>query len=156
MMRPLYAEILVAGIIYKGQFSWYVGERDIWYLDYHIENLAAEFYPIQRKGIPVLDERTADKFLDKMKENRYSTSRLKQLFWDDFIAYGTEAVYDYRPCFLVDFDHQRFYSNFPELSSFEEQIPSHWAGYFKEFSDLIPQEYHYWRTEHGVTYLDVN
>lgn len=155
MNRPLYTEIIVTGIIYKGIFNWYVGERDIWYLNYQIELMPEEFYPIQRKGIPVLDELMAEKFLMNMDEQMYSTVTLRQMFLSDSLIYGDEAIYDYRPCFLIDFDNQRFYSAFPELSSFEEQIPEHWTGYFKGFSDLIPLDYHYWKDENGIDFFEV-
>lgn len=156
---PEYCENIVAGVIYKGHFEWYVTPYDIWFLDldkryeayrrWYIENGRTEkrfiydlgdkeHYFGHRYGIGIADKDTADKLLSKIDKYRTETAELKE--WFD-IENDKTNVY---PILLIDFDKKRLVSYCPEPFGYENYVPKGWVGEYKDIIGLVPIEKIYW------------
>ncbi|EOP72617.1 hypothetical protein KOW_01185 [Bacillus cereus VDM006] len=144
MLNPLYTKNVIVGIKYKNKFNWYITEPDLWYLDYNQAGYAPDEYAEERKDISILNENTIDNFLERIEKYEVFTEEIRSNFLSELSNNGEETIYDYNPCFLIDFDDLNFHSNYPELISFEEYIPNNWKGYLQHFDKQIPCEYRYW------------
>ncbi|MGM0219146.1 hypothetical protein [Enterococcus sp. AZ126] len=152
MLKPMYAENIIVGVRYKEVFNWYITDTELWYLDYNQAGYSTEEYPKERTNISVLNEDTESIFLENVEKYKVSTNSIKLDFFKEFRKDREEAIYDYNPSLLIDFDNQIFYSNYPESISFEEYIPDNWVGHFQKFFERIPSKYRYWE-EKGINYL---
>ncbi|UAC48790.1 hypothetical protein K6959_02140 [Bacillus aquiflavi] len=152
MVNPKYAEQVLVGIQYKNSFSWYLGDCEMWYLDYNEAGYLPSEYEKEREGIPILTKDTVDAFLERIEQNKINTEDIKRKFLSELEENPNDAIYDYRPFFLVDFDNSIFYSQFPESISFEEYIPKDWKGYFQKFYENVPDKFRYWQID-GKNYF---
>ncbi|GIO31718.1 hypothetical protein J2TS6_28590 [Paenibacillus albilobatus] len=66
-LLPEYAQILIVGVVFRKEWSWYITEREYWFLNTEME---------ERFGIEILDETTAECFLKK-----YTTIKWLQATW---------------------------------------------------------------------------
>ncbi|MGN0690811.1 MAG: hypothetical protein ACI4K7_00490 [Oscillospiraceae bacterium] len=98
-----------------------------------------EYFCGKRWGIEVLDEKTADAFLNKISKYSVSADELHSLLSENG---GSEQ--DMEPSFYVDLDNRKFYSFFPEAASYEDFVPNGWEGKYCCFKSLIPKSEAYW------------
>lgn len=149
-----YGVDIIVAVIYRGQWRWYVSEKDYWFLDQ--EKLRRAFteagHPppegdADRFNIPIANEATAEQFLLAMDQFRVDRreladsvrARIPPTSWDD-IAHLC-------PSLLVDFDQKRLVSLFSEPASFEEYVPEDWRGEYRDFLMDIPESERYWITD---------
>ncbi|SFE74593.1 hypothetical protein SAMN04487969_10657 [Paenibacillus algorifonticola] len=145
MIVPLYAENIVVGIVFQNQFNWYISTKEYWILDYKKYGINNEnLFDNEREGIIVLDETTVSEFLNKIIEYKVEIDELKEKFLFSVEIDEDNAIYDYRPSLLINFDEKFLYSTFPEYTSFEEYIPDKWIGEYKNFYGLIDESFKYW------------
>ncbi|HEU5382063.1 MAG TPA: hypothetical protein VFV38_42125 [Ktedonobacteraceae bacterium] len=161
--EPEYAQNIIVGVIFRNAFSWYVTERDYWYLDYLKYNraLVAAGHTISnveeyadRFGIVILNENTAESFLMHIKDHRVPSQVLSQMMLEQRKRYEAcdmldsrdyyEAKLDFNPCFLVNFDLKQFSSQYPEMTRFENYVPDSWTGAYRDFLSEIPEAERYW------------
>lgn len=161
--EPEYAQNVIVGIIFQNMFAWYVTEKDYWYLDftrYDRALLAAGYESLvltdysERFDIAILDQDKAELFLLHVEDRRVPTNALyemmlvqRQMYEEhgslNSLAYYN-AILNFIPCFLVDFDQRHFSSLYPEMIRFELYVPDGWIGTYKDFRDEIPEEERYW------------
>ncbi|GAA0134932.1 hypothetical protein YSY43_17720 [Paenibacillus sp. YSY-4.3] len=135
-LMPEYAQILIVGVVFQNSWTWYITEREYWFLNIEME---------ERFGIEVLDESTAETFLHKIEEYKVSTLELTDMIVElkNVFQYYDEVL-EFLPTIYVDFDKREFYSSFPEPMSFEDYVPEGWIGEYKSFYELVPVEERYW------------
>ncbi|MED4021403.1 hypothetical protein [Priestia aryabhattai] len=164
MLEPIYAENVIVGVVHKKQFQWYVTDRDLWYLDYvkfaqafenEGDSAVDEYIEPERKGIEVLSSENAELFLKRIESYKVDAATLLKLFKDKIESGDGEAVLDFSPSFLVDFDQKTFYSLFPEPASFEEYVPRDWKGMYENFTALIPETEKYWVNKDGESLFEL-
>lgn len=135
-LMPEYAQILIVGVVFNGTWSWYITEREYWFLNIEMED---------RFGIEVLNETTAETFLDQIVDYKVSTSELTEMLIDLNSAFQSfDEVLEYMPTIYVNFDDRIFYSLFPEPMSFEDYVPKGWVGVYKDFYNMVPDQEQYW------------
>lgn len=147
-MKPKYATELIVGIINEGTFNWYILRSDICILDLNVLEDAYKkkgynftIYESYRFGIRVVDEKTKDMFLDKIKQFIISTDELKKMMTDEK---DSNALLGYNPSILIDFDKRILLSYYPESESYEEYVPKDWKERYQYFQDIIPSKFRYW------------
>lgn len=161
--EPEYAQNVVVGVVFRSLFSWYVTEREYWYLDFtkYERALLATGYtgPIignysSRFHIAILNENTAESFLSQIEHCRVPASALSQMMLDqrklyeecellNSLEYFNERL-DFIACFLVNFDQRQFSSQYPEMIRFERYIPDGWTGSYRDFLSEVPEQERYW------------
>lgn len=154
LIKPIYAENIIVGIVYNNEFRWYVTEKDLWFLDYNKlekayldKGFEIEDYidDNERNGVKVLDEHTADRFLEQIKDYIATKDELKDLLMNKVETMGdADDLLDFSPSILIDFDNKSFYSMFPEPASFEEYVPVGWIGKYLDFTNLVHDKEKYW------------
>jgi len=161
--EPEYSQQIIVGVVFHTTFSWYVTERDYWYLDYTkydrallaigrtdpvIGNYSSRFH------IAILNEDTAESFLVQIENCRVPASALSHMMVDQRKLYEeyaslrspeyVAARLDFSPCLFVNFDQRQFASQYPEMIRFENYIPDGWIGTYRSFVSEIPEEEKYW------------
>lgn len=154
-LLPKYCNNIIAGVINKKIFSWYVTKINIWYLDYNkyydmlkqqyvsmgrsqkrfeYEVGSFEYFCGDRWGIKsVNSDIDIDKFMSKIEKYKVSCTELKE--YRDI----SDDIYDYYPVILVDFDKKHFYNCIQEPFFLHEYVPKGWQGKYEDFYSLIPK-----------------
>ncbi len=158
-----YGENIIVAVIYNQTWSWYVTDKEYWYLD--LTKLEQAYvdkgYELPTAGdyserfdIAVVNEHSAADFLHNIREYRVSVEELRELLLklkDDYLT-QPDSITEYTPSLLVNFDEKRFFSYFPEPASFEHYIPEDWIGKYESFMDQVPPQERYWIV-HGKDYF---
>ncbi|AZH28579.1 hypothetical protein [Paenibacillus sp. M-152] len=133
---PEYAQNIIVGVIFHGQWNWYVTEREYWFLNTEME---------ERFGIAILNETTAGAFLEHICEYKVAVGELTTMLQmlDDAIQHKDEVL-EFCPALYVDFDQKILYSLFPEPASFEHYVPVGWKGEYQNFLEEVPPAERYW------------
>lgn len=135
-LMPEYAQVLIVGVVFQGTWNWYITEREYWFLNVEMED---------RFGIEVLDETTAEDFLNRIRDSRVTALELKQLLGElEDVFASFDEVLEFIPTIYVNFDERIFYSQFPEPMSFEDYVPEGWTGLYKDFMLDVPEPERYW------------
>lgn len=135
-LMPEYAHVLIVGVVFQSSWSWYITEREYWFLNLEMED---------RFGIEILNESTAKDFLPRIEEYRVPTSELSDMLEDLKDAFENyDEVLEFLPTIYVNFDKREFYSLYPEPMSFEDYVPEGWLGEYKDFYGLVPVQERYW------------
>jgi hypothetical protein len=161
--EPVYAQDVVAGVVFRHTFSWYVAEKEYWYLDStkyehafvesgHTKITLGDYS--HRFNIAILNEDTAEYFLSQIEDRRVPASALSEMMMVQRQMYEEASaldsldyyndVLDFVPCFLVDFDRRQFSSCYPEMVKFERFIPDGWTGASRDFLSEVPEVERYW------------
>lgn len=157
---PKNGENIIVGVMYKHHFEWYVAPKNLWKMDYRklyavwrllyeksgktlsqLERDIGTFekFCSKRWGIEVLDGSTASFFLAHLFKCRYSADELRLL---RMVAHD-DRKRDYEPAVYIDFDNEKFYSQFPKPENFENFVPKGWNGRYDDFMSLIPEDKRY-------------
>jgi hypothetical protein len=143
------AEKIIVVVRYQGKINWYRSDRDIWVLDVHKwrnEFLSygyevPEFNEKYRFGILVIDQSTAQQFLDKISDDRIDK---QELSFDLVKRYSSAKswwdVMDLFPIMFVDFDNHHVGAFYHEGVPMERYIPDGWTGEFIDFANDYPEE----------------
>jgi hypothetical protein len=158
-----YGENIIVAVVLRNKWSWYVTEKDYWFLDliklekaflikgYRLPHLGDYS---DRFNIGVLDENSVDKFLDEISEFKVTSVELRELVLK-LACCGKESENfptELTPSLLVDFDNKLVMSYFPEPASFENFIPDGWKGLYENFLDKVPIQERYWVID-GIDYF---
>ncbi len=147
-----YGVDVIVGTLFQGEWKWYLTEKEIWMLD-DIKYAEAfdqdisddEYADPERINIPILDEKTASIFLQRIEKYRVSSDTLQYLVrkkcpfskWDD--------ISEMFPSIFVNFDKRELWSVFPEPNFCpEDYVPEGWIGKYEDFYELIPIKERYW------------
>ncbi|MBQ8781360.1 MAG: hypothetical protein IJZ72_06795 [Oscillospiraceae bacterium] len=159
-MKPEYCKNVIVGVVYKKKFSWYITHKDLWRMDYRKEyDMWKKFYAEngrtekrfvyevgsfqqfceRRWGIEVLDEKSAECFLEHVFKKQISADKLREIY---SVSDGNDLSLN--PVFYVDFDKRIFCSNFPEPENFNDYIPAGWGCKYCGIDSLITKNQAYW------------
>lgn len=153
ILEPEYAKNIIVGVVYNNEFSWYVTDKELWFLDYYKYNKAFDALGIElydevvdeRKGITILDSNNANNFLNKIDQYLVTSNQLKHLLLEKRkVKDEKEDLLDYSPSLFVDFDNRTLMSLFPEPASFEAYVPNDWEGKYEDFTRCISEKDIYW------------
>lgn len=142
----------------QGNIRWYESDPDYWILDQRkwAEAFVAAGHEVNeqdfsdRFDIPVVNERTAAEFLERMEGFGVSQERLCERFRKAASA-ATDwfDVAEHLPVLFVDFDARKIWSLHSESTSFVDHIPDGWTGEHDTFFDQLPEQSRYWVGEAG-------
>ncbi|WP_294750391.1 hypothetical protein [uncultured Ruminococcus sp.] len=157
---PLKGENIIAGVMYRRHFEWYVAPKNLWKMDYkklymiwrfaysksgktvsELENDIGSYeqFCAKRWGIEVLDSNTVSFFLAHLFKCRYSVDELRLLR----MVSRDDRKTDYTPSLFIDFDNNIMYSQYPRPENFENFVPDGWTGYYENFISFIPEDKRY-------------
>ena len=157
---PKKGENIIAGVIYKRHFEWYVAPKNLWKMDYkklysiwkllytksgkglvQLEKDIGTYeeFCSKRWGIEVLDSTSASYFLAHLFKCRYSADELRLL---RMVSHDDKKS-DYTPSLFIDFDNNKMCSQFPKPENFENFVPNGWIGSYEDFSSFIPDDKRY-------------
>lgn len=135
----------IVGIVYKNKFNWYITEKEFWILNEKIEDGRHD----ERVGIEILDTDTFEVFEKRIERYIVSTEELRE-YLELANTYSThDAFIDFLPSFYVNFDSKIFYSLYLEQRAFEWYVPDGWIGEYKDFFELIDEQYRFWIDNNG-------
>lgn len=151
---------IIVGLRWRGQFTWYISLKEMWFLDE--TELESEYeqwcrekgLPLdfavskddERYGILVLSEENIELFLPSISKYVAPTDELREYLK---LAMETETLadvfFEYMPSLYINFDEKTLYSMYTEPAAFEDYVPSNWQGYYQNFLDLIEPSEQFWR-----------
>jgi len=161
-IAPKYAENIIVAIIHKGNLSWYIADKEIWYMDYkkRIRVFEENGYSINvdhiddlRKKLLVLDENTVELFIEKLVNFEVTAEALKK-FLKEEKKINDEWNYDLSPSLYIDFDKRILYTAYREMDNYENYIPKGWKAEPKEFLYKIPLSKRYWLDDKRKSYFE--
>ena len=143
---------------YKGRFHWFRCERDYWILDLEKRRdmflnagiAYPELGPHLRFGISVVNEATADRFLDERRVFEISKTAIAQELADRARhAQSWWDVSDLFPIMFVDFDRRHACAFYADSVRLERCVPDEWTSEFEDFltkysQDDFPLSEKYW------------
>ena len=148
-----YGRDIIVGVILKGEFNWYVSEKELWILDYPKWGAVFRSSGVDvpdgaedRFGIQVVDGDTVFRFLEMIRSDKIGTSELRELMLDCDRS-DPESYIHLLPSLLVNFDEKILMSFYSEPLEFEQYIPSGWTGKYENFRCKIPREIQYWSND---------
>lgn len=160
---PDCSENIIVGVFYNKSFSWYVTDKEIWFLDYR-KRIAAfkesgfeikeEYIDEDRQGLLLLDSDNASIFLERIKEYKVDTEWLHEFLIRRRNSEDESWFYDFCPSLYVDFDKHRLFSLYSEPASYEQYVPLNWEGSYFDFTELVPKEKQYWMSESNEDLLE--
>lgn len=152
---PAYAENIIVTIIYNGNHSWYITDKEIWYMDYEkrIRKFEESGYAVNidyiddlRKELLILDVSTIGIFKERLIDFKVGTEELKN-FLNNIKDKNEDWYYDLSPSLYIDFDKKILYSAYREMDSYENYAPKGWHAEYKEFLENVPLQERYWIDE---------
>lgn len=161
-LLPEYNENIIVGVLCDGIFSWYVTDKEIWYLDYKKRidafkrkgfEVKVEYMDKTRKEILILCSSNAKIFLKRIEKLKIESFQLRELLQKARDLSDDSWIYDFRPSLYVDFDSCKLLSLFAEPASYEEYVPMNWQGCYFDFMKLIPDNEKYWLDENNKNLL---
>lgn len=149
-MIPEYADVIIVGVVYKNNFSWFVTEKELWILD--IKKRRDDFinngydYPLEcilpsRYGYLIINEENIESYLPKIETFKSASNDLKRIILEKLYA---DTVLSMKPSIFINFDEKWLISNYPETLAFENYVPDNWYSKFCNFDDIIPIKEKYW------------
>lgn len=148
LLDPQY---VVAVVRHKGVVRWLLADQENLVLD--LKKWRDEFVATghqvpdlsvvaaKRSGIVIVDQNTADEFLNAPETHQLSLEFLRQALLERFpSAQSWWEVGFLFPIAFVDFDNKHFaafYQNGPRL---ERYVPDEWVGEFVDFANVYPEE----------------
>ncbi len=153
---------IIVGVLFDGQFDWYVTDKELWYLDYkkRIDAFRKKGYEIEnfiddtRKDLLVLSSNNAGQFLREIEKCKFTTNDLRQFLEESINSNDDSWKYDFQPSLYVDFDTQRLFSLYSEPASYEEYVPEKWEAKYIDFMKEIPYIKKYWINKCGTNLLE--
>lgn len=146
-----YGEDIIVGVSFRGEWGWYVSEKDFWLMDQvgygEAFTDAGHVLPpagVDRFDIPILNEETAGRFLELMESTRVDKAALSEEILSRLPASSWDELIELCPSLLIDFERKVLKSLYPEPMPFEEYVPAGWTGEYENFLDEIPEEHRYW------------
>lgn len=161
-LTPEYAENIIVAIVDKKELSWYVADKEIWYMDYgkRIREFEERGYNINlnyldeaRKELLLIDTNNIDEFKRRIQEFKVETEELKE-YLIKARTKNTEWCYDLSPSLYIDFDNKTLYSAYREMTEYERYAPLGWNAEYKEFLSEVPLRFCYWKDGTEVNYFE--
>jgi hypothetical protein len=100
--------------------------------------------PADRFGILVVDESTADAFLNAISANKLDEDWLRNQLRSFSPNLDWDEIAHLFPRLMIDFDSRKLYSINAEGIQYDLYAPKGWQGISDDFYDLIPENHRYW------------
>jgi len=149
----VYPEDLVVYVRRRNQWFYYASYKNHWIMDqvawgksFEKSGFPSDGDYSERFDIPILNEQTADTFLEAVRECRYTRDEMRSAYLAALDVSIEEAEL-YMPALWVDFDDKKLISYYPEPFSFEHFVPEGWEGLYQSFIENLPREIWYWKRE---------
>ena len=150
--EPVYCENIIVGVKWKGEFNWYVSEKEMWFMNETKFSLTEEQRAMlveipddPRYQLEIVDENTVDIFMPRIEKFKVPVDELCELLEFNILTEEFEdAYFDFLPSLYIDFDEKLIVSMFPEPTSFEYYTPDGWEGRYEVFILLVDKKYWYW------------
>jgi len=144
-----YGVHVIVATRHRGRWSWYISEKEDWFLDQQkfgeaFEELSRKPAPPPDREIEIVNEKTAETFLAQMQPYAVDSKELGAMVAARLAEGSEEDVRDLCPHLLVDFDERYLASMYPEPASFEDFVPDGWIGEYTDFRHRIPPAERYW------------
>jgi hypothetical protein len=161
-MREVVSEDDVIALIhYKDEWKFYAGDEDLWVMDWNAWHnaFASKGYstpepnPEDRYGILVVNESTAEAFLNAISENKLEEDWLRNQLRSFGPNLDWDEVAHLFPRLMIDFDSRKVFSANADGIQYELYVPEGWQGIFCDFQELIPESHRYW-IDGQTNYLD--
>ncbi|WP_137225493.1 hypothetical protein [Paenibacillus sp. CFBP13512] len=147
--QPKYAKNIIVLVQYMKSYKWFVTDKEIWFLDF--KKLISAYHEngfdipnpndfLERFNIPVVNEETAEEFLEKIIDSEVKVEELKNILKQDTHVH----MLDMSPSLYINFDQKELISYYPEPASYELYVPDGWIGSYKDFIKDVPEIYCYW------------
>lgn len=145
-------ENIIVGVFYNGIFSWFVTDKELWFLNYRkrIDAFKEKGFDVEeyiaevRKDILILNSDNAKIFLSRIKKYEIEAKELRELLEKSRESNDDSWYYDFRPSLYVNFDSHKLFSLYSEPASYEEYAPQNWEARYIDFMEIIPYEEKYW------------
>lgn len=130
--------MVVVGVKYNNSIFWFLGEEDIWFLNYNKidTSLISEKALSSRKDFINLNKSNILTFLSQNATSLLPVEALK-----DGIKKGNENIF---PALFIDFDNKVFYDNFPEPNNFSSAIDDDWVYSYEDLDNIVEKNEQYW------------
>lgn len=151
-IKPEYAENIIVAVIQEKELSWYITDKEIWYMDYakRIRQFEEKGYKIDleyidksRKDLLILDSDNISLFKERISEYKVTADTLREYLTVEKETNG-DWYYSLTPSLYVDFDNKILYSSYREMDAYENYVPNGWIADYKQFIHLIPSASCYW------------
>lgn len=120
----------------EGKYSWYYNTIDHWIMENWFAYLK----------IGENDKNIEDLYCEFIKPCKLSCEELRDsvtnYLYENHVTYKKHLM----PSFYINFDDKIFISDFYDLV-IEDRLLEGWTGQFRNFTDLIPENYKYWMSE---------
>ncbi|REK07894.1 MAG: group-specific protein [Planctomycetota bacterium] len=142
-------EEVVVVVKHHGRFRWFKSDRDQWVLDWNKWKKSfadaghdmPESDPSARFGIPVVDSRTIDRFLEEMSPFEIDKSILRKQLADRFDqAKSWWDVGDLFPIMFANADARHVAAFYPSGTPMERYVPDGWTSEFEDFATKYGDE----------------
>lgn len=152
-LQPNYMENIIVGIIFNSQFSWYVTDKELWFLDYSKMivffekkgiKVNIDYIDNRRKNTIILDTENVSEFLTLIATNKVTANELNYNLLANITEIDDTWKFNYRPSLYINFDKKILYSNYSEPASYEDYVPNLWEAKYEPFDDFIPNDQKYW------------
>jgi hypothetical protein len=87
----------------------------------------------ERKGIPILNEKTALFFLHRIDECKVGYDILQNMMTEELPVSKWDDISEMFPSLFINFDNKELWSLFSELTFFENYVPEGWIGKYEDF-----------------------
>ena len=165
LLEPDGVSDVIVGIMVEGKYSWYVTEKELWFMDYKKfrEDFKRKYEQLnipyntgsdeilgERAGFEILNEFSIREFKKVIEKYQASVEELRSLLELYLLVYGSEdAYFRFLPALHLDFDKKELYSLYTEHATFEAYVPEGWIGKYASFLAKIEMKEKYWRSENG-------
>ena len=170
LLEPNGVTEIIVGLMVDGKYSWYVTDKEPWFMDYNkfrdasrrkCEQLKIPYNTDnhktlnERAGFEILNEFSIREFKKVIEKYQASVEELRSLLELYLLVYGSEdAYFRFLPALHLDFDKKELYSLYTEYESFETYVPDGWIGKRENFLAKIEMKEKYWRSENGEILLN--
>jgi hypothetical protein len=153
VVRKIVSEDDVIAVIHcNGEWQFYAAEDDLWVMDrnaWHNAFVSRGYNgpppnPAERFGILVIDESTADAFLNAISANRLEDEWMRNQLRGFSPNLDWDEVAHLFPRLMIDFDSRKVLSINAEGIQYDLYVPEGWQGISDDFYDLIPESHRYW------------
>ena len=149
---------IIVGLKWRGQFTWYISLKEMWFLDETELEIEYEQWcrekglPLdfavskndERYGILVLSEENIELFLPRISKYAAPTDELREYLKLAMETETQNVFFEYMPSLYINFDEKTLYSMYTEPASFENYVPANWQAHYQDFLDLIEPRERFW------------
>jgi hypothetical protein len=161
MREALSESDVIAAIHYKDEWQFYASEEELWVMDWNAWHNAFTSHgynapapnPADRFGILVVEESTADAFMNGISTSKLEEDWLRNQLRSRSPNLDWDKDAHLFPRVMINFDSRTVFSINAEGIQYDLYVPEDWQGISADFYALIPESHRYW-IDGRKNYLD--